>query len=70
MSQREKILKYLLTGRPLTPLQALNWWGCMRLGGRIWELRDQGYAITTTTKAVKNRDGKRCYVAEYRLEGK
>ena len=70
MSQKEKILKYLQSGKGLTPLQAMNWWGCMRIGARVWELRDAGYPITTTMKTVKNRDGQRCIVAEYKLEGK
>lgn len=69
MTQKEKVLKYLQTGKGLTPLQAMNWWGVMRLGSRVFELRDSGYDITTIPKAVKNREGKKCYVAEYRLKG-
>lgn len=68
MSQKEKVLKYLQSGKTLTPIQAMNWWGVMRIGARIWDLRDEGYNITTTMKEVKNRYGQKCMVAEYRLE--
>ena len=45
MSQKEQIKQYLLTGKELTPLECLQkGWG-MRLGARIWDLRDEGYLI-------------------------
>ena len=69
MSQKERILKYLQSGKPLTSMQAINWWGVTRIGARVWELRDEGHNITTTMKAVKTRDGKKTMVASYQLEG-
>lgn len=69
MTQKEKVLKYLQTGKGLTPLQAMNWWGVMRLGSRVFELREDGHNVVSQMKSVKNREGKKCYVAEYRLKG-
>ena len=61
--QARKVLSLLREPGPgLTPLQAL-YSGCgFRLGARIWELRHEGYVITTTlTKVGESR------VAVYRL---
>ena len=46
MTQNEAILKHLKK-RPITPLQALNLYGCFRLAARINNLRESGYNIET-----------------------
>jgi hypothetical protein len=46
-SQCEQILKYLKTGKAITPLEALEKFGCFRLAARIDELRKRGYSINT-----------------------
>jgi len=48
MTQNEAILKHLKK-RPITPLQALNLYGCFRLAARISNLRSQGFEIQTKT---------------------
>lgn len=48
MSQNEQILAALKRG-PLTPIEALERFGCFRLAARIEELRRQGHSIVTTT---------------------
>ena len=48
MSQTDAIREHLLTGRSITPLEALRQYGCMRLGARIEELRKSGMPIETT----------------------
>jgi hypothetical protein len=48
-STTKKIEAWLLRGYKLTPLQALEKWGCMRLGARIYDLRRAGMDIRTTT---------------------
>lgn len=53
-SQNTMILDYLLTGKVLTPLEALHMFGCFRLAARIAELRKQGYTIFTDI--VKKED--------------
>lgn len=57
-----RLESWLLRGYGITPLQALEKWGCMRLSARIKELRDIGIPIITDT--VK-QNGKS--FARYRL---
>ena len=67
-SQNEMILKYLQTHRTgITPLQALNKFGCFRLSGRIFDLREQGYKIITNMVEITTSDGDTKSVAQYRL---
>lgn len=46
-SQTKQIQSHLNRGWKLTPLQALQKYGCMRLAARIAELRDEGMNIIT-----------------------
>jgi hypothetical protein len=48
LSQKTEILHYLKSKRQLTPLDALRRFGCLRLSGRILELRQDGHRIETT----------------------
>lgn len=61
-SQKQKILSWLKSGRTLTPIQALNKFGCFRLSGRILELRRAGNDI----KTIPVRSGKSQF-AKYQL---
>lgn len=54
-STTDKIRAWLLRGYKITPLQALQKWGCMRLGARIHELRQEGMNITTTRITVNGK---------------
>ena len=55
-SQEAQILHYLRSGRPLTQLDAVKRFGCLRLGARIYDLRREGHAIKTTMSRVsKNK---------------
>lgn len=62
-SHNKAILNHLIKGNSITPIQALNMFGCFRLSGRIFDLRDQGYNIETNIKKM----GHKRY-AEYRLK--
>lgn len=46
-SQTDQILNYLQAGNVLTPLEALRKFNCLRLGARIYDLRQQGYVINS-----------------------
>lgn len=48
-SQASAILSLLKQGRKITPLEALNNFGCFRLGARIYDLRRLGYDIQKRT---------------------
>ena len=66
LSQADAILTALLTGQRLTPVLALNLFGCFRLGARIWELKARGHNIETRLKTVMCAEsGKTARVAEY-----
>ena len=45
MTQTQAIYEYLKQGNSIMPLEALSLFGCMRLGARIWELKQQGLNI-------------------------
>jgi hypothetical protein len=63
-AQRENILAHLLACKTLTPVEALDMYGCFRLGARIWELKQpQHGSHPIITKMVTLDSGKR--VAEY-----
>lgn len=47
MTQTDAILEHLLSGKSITPLEALNLYGCFRLAARIKDLRKLGYGIET-----------------------
>lgn len=47
---KDKVLAHLLSGRSITPLEALGDYGIFRLAARIHELKKKGHKIVTTTK--------------------
>jgi len=55
MSQTTQIANYLNAGRKLTPIDALNKFGCFRLAARIADLRNDGMNIKTTIVKLKNK---------------
>lgn len=61
-SQNEQILTYLSNGKRITPIQALNKFGCFRLAARISNLREQGHKIKTETLTQNGKT-----FASYRL---
>lgn len=54
MSQTEQIKNHLLKAS-ITPIEALNYYGCFRLASRINDLRKEG--LNVKTEMVK-KDGK------------
>jgi hypothetical protein len=45
MTQTQEIQAHLESGQTLTPLQALNKFGCFRLAARILDLREAGLDV-------------------------
>ncbi len=62
-TQHANIKKYLEDGNAITPIDALNMFGCFRLSAVIFNLKAQGLDITT--EIIK--DGDKRY-ASYSLE--
>jgi len=55
MSQNKQIADYLNKGKKLTPIDALNKFGCFRLAARIADLRNEGMNIVTNTIKLENK---------------
>lgn len=62
MTQSESLLSYLMQGNDITPLEALNKFGCFRLGARMWDLRHEGYDIRSRIVDINGK-----HVAQYYL---
>ena len=62
LTQNQRILEYLKSGKKLTPLEALNKFGCLRLSARIFNLKEHGHAIITENVTRKGKT-----FAEYSL---
>lgn len=63
-SQNEKVKGHLVSGKTITPLEALNLYGCFRLGARIWDLRRK-HGLPIVTERVVNEQGN--HYAKYSL---
>lgn len=62
MSQNNQILNHLNQGFSITPLEALEKFGSLRLGARICDLREKGINIITETVYENGK-----HFARYRL---
>lgn len=65
MSQNQMILEYLEEYGKITPQEALQNFGIMRLGARIYDLRKLGYNIKSSKATTTNRFGQTVYYAVY-----
>lgn len=63
MTQKQNILQHMRTYGSITPLEALQRYGCFRLGARIADLKADGVKIKTT---MIKENGKR--YASYGIE--
>lgn len=64
-TQYNAILAHLQAGGTLTPIAALEWFGCNRLAARIREMRKNGIAITSNVCSAW-KGGPR--IAHYKME--
>ena len=67
MTQAEMILNHLQTHGSITPLEAQELFGCMRLGARIWDLKHAGHHIIAEREEGLNKFGDKCHWARYRM---
>ena len=63
MSQDDLVLDFLKRGGSLTPLEALEKFGCLRLSARAHTLKKRGFNVVS--RMVEVSDSK--HVSEYRL---
>lgn len=67
LKQQKEILDYLEQGKKLTTIYAREVMGIMHPGGRVLELRKQGYNIVTHRRPGADVAGSNHSVAEYVL---
>ena len=56
-----------LSRRAMTATEIWEQLGIARASARVFDLREEGYDITSTEITVRNRDGEPCRVALYAL---
>lgn len=67
MTQSERILDYLKSGKKLTRINSWSELGVIEAPARISELRSRGIPVRTEMKTVTNRYGDSVRVAEWSL---
>jgi len=67
MTQCDKVLKYINDFGSITPLEAINDLGIMRLAARINDLSNKGIEINREIVKSKNRYGEIVHYAKYSL---
>ena len=65
MTQCDMILRYMRETGSITPWEAMREFGCMRLGARIWDLKQQGHNIKKEMAKANNRYNKPVSYARY-----
>lgn len=65
MTQNQQILDYLMAGNTITPLEALERFGCFSLAARVYELKNT-HGKPIQSKLIELPNGKRC--AQYWLD--
>lgn len=69
VTQTLRILSYMQGGGSLTGLEALQLFGCMRLGARILDIKKAGFTVEDTWELHRNENGEYKRVKRYRLGG-
>lgn len=67
MTQQEMILYHIENYGSISPLEAMKFYGIMRLASRIHDLKKQGYEFKRETITAKNRFGEPMRYTRYSL---
>ena len=70
MTQAERVLDWLQSGKTITTLDAFKELGITRIAARVFELKEQGVLVKKRMLKVINRYDETCHVAEYFIEEK
>lgn len=68
MTQNERVLRHIRTFGSITPLEAMECYGIMRLGARIWDLKRAGYNVKAEEVTGENRFGEKTRFCKYSIE--
>lgn len=63
--QVDRIVEYMKENGGITSLEAARDLGCMRLGARIFEIKERGIEVKSEFINVENRFGEICRVKRY-----
>ena len=63
--QADRIIAYMKEHGGITSLDAARDLGCMRLGARIFEIKERGIEVKSEFINVENIFGERCRVKRY-----
>jgi hypothetical protein len=74
MSQNERLVRFLSTGRSITPAQARSRFGIRNLRARVNDLRNEGFCVytnrnTETTTYRLGRPSRAIVAAAYQVAG-
>ena len=67
LTQVERVIWYMQTNGSITPLEAKDELGIMRLAATIHTVKKLGYSVHTEMVKVKDRFGSETHVASYSL---
>ena len=67
LNQKQKVIRHLHQYKSITPLDAFNDYGIMRLAAVIFNLKEEGYNINSKTKTSLNRFGEKVNFSEYKI---
>lgn len=65
LNQQAQILEYLKSHRGISQAEAIDAFGCYRLGARIYDLKDRGYKVDVIMEDGVNRFGRPTRYARY-----
>lgn len=68
MTQNERIIRYMQEFGSITPMDAIDVLGVMRLASRIHEITRSGVGITKKLETSKNRYGETVHFMRYSLQ--
>lgn len=68
MTQKQRVLQYMLDFDSITSLDAFRELGVTRLADVIFKLKKDNYAIITRTEKSMNRYGEPVYFARYSID--
>jgi len=67
-TQKDKIKEHLLKGKTLTPLQALNLYGSMRLAAVVHKLKNEGDGMDIKTTIMTHPNNPKKQFAKYYIQ--
>ena len=70
LSQRDDVIRHLMTEGSITAWEAIKEYGSTRLSAIVYELRKKGWNIESEMVTSKNRYGNTVQFARYRFKSK